>query len=281
VLNRLAKRDDQLQTINILRYIFPRQFGLHNAFTSKVDRRETAMPFKDYTLRDKEIHQSMCMDLKDKSSDVEAVAKWNARVPKRLRGATMTLVDRLRTLNHRCSYTELLRHYCPVKVRVVHCFGKQVHSQSQELPLSSKPEWKKKSIQPENIIASKSPLTERDGSIEASGAGDLSTEQTCFTDMACSTADVSAFCRAVVAKVLPNGFWGDDSNKRVIMYWIDQFIALRRFESLNLHQVTQKIQVCWPLLLSTHYIDRPTGCILSLAPTTWSTRLRETGKIGL
>jgi telomerase reverse transcriptase len=249
VLNRLAKRDDQLQTINILRYIFPRQFGLHNAFTSKVDRRETAMPFKDYTLRDKEIHQSMCMDLKDKSSDVEAVAKWNARVPKRLRGATMTLVDRLRTLNHRCSYTELLRHYCPVKVRGVHCFGKQVHSQSQELPLSSKPEWKKKSIQPENIIASKSPLTERDGSIEASGAGDRSTEQTCFTDMACSTADVSAFCRAVVAKVLPNGFWGDDSNKRVIMYWIDQFIALRRFESLNLHQVTQKIQVCWPLLL--------------------------------
>jgi hypothetical protein len=32
------------------------------------------------------------------------------------------------------------------------------------------------------------------------------------------------------------------------MYWVDQFIDLRRFESLNLHQVTQNIQVCIFLL---------------------------------
>lgn len=67
--------------------------------------------------------------------------------------------------------------------------------------------------------------------------------ETCFTDMACPTADVSAYCRAVVAKVIPHGFWGGDGNKQVIMYWIDQFISLRRFESVSLHQVTQKIQV--------------------------------------
>jgi hypothetical protein len=128
VLNRLDNRDDQLQTIHILRYIFPRQFGLHNAFTSKVDRRETAMPFKDYTLREKEIHQSMCKALNDKATDAEAVSKWKSRVPKRLRGATMALIDRLRTLNHRCSYTELLRHYCPVKVRIVHLLWRQACS---------------------------------------------------------------------------------------------------------------------------------------------------------
>jgi hypothetical protein len=77
--------------------------------------------------------------------------------------------------------------------------------------------------------------------------------QQCFTGMACSTADVSAFCRAVVAKVIPHDFFGDDSNKRTIMYCIDQFISLRRFESLTLHQVTQKIQVKHPLL---HAHDR-------------------------
>jgi hypothetical protein len=27
------------------------------------------------------------------------------------------------------------------------------------------------------------------------------------------------------------------------MYWIDQFISLRRFESFTLHQVTQQLQV--------------------------------------
>lgn len=61
--------------------------------------------------------------------------------------------------------------------------------------------------------------------------------------MACPTAHVSAFCRAVIAKVIPNGFWGDEHNKRIIMSWIDQFIQLRRFETLSLHQVTQKLQV--------------------------------------
>jgi hypothetical protein len=79
---------------------------------------------------------------------------------------------------------------------------------------------------------------------------DSTAEQTRFTDLACSTADVSAFCRAVVARVIPNAFWGHDSNKQIIMSWIDQFVSLRRFESLTLHQITQKIQVCCALLTS-------------------------------
>ena len=88
-----------------MRYIFPRQFGLHNVFTSKVDARESAMPFKDYTLREKDIHTSMCRQLGDK-----------LRVPRRLRDNVMKLIEKLRILNQRCSYTELLRHYCHIEV---------------------------------------------------------------------------------------------------------------------------------------------------------------------
>jgi telomerase reverse transcriptase len=99
-----------------MRYIFPRQYGLHNVFTSKTDKRETAMPFKDYTLREKEIHQDMCKNLGDKVNNVDAVTVWKQRVPKRLRGDLVTLIDKLRILNQRCSYMELLRHYCPVEV---------------------------------------------------------------------------------------------------------------------------------------------------------------------
>ena len=99
-----------------MRYIFPRQYGLHNVFTSKVDPRETAMPLKDYTLREKEIHQSMCRDLGDKVNELDEVAKWKLRMPKRLRGDVAALVNKLRVLNQRCSYVELLRHYCPVEV---------------------------------------------------------------------------------------------------------------------------------------------------------------------
>lgn len=99
-----------------MRYIFPRQYGLHNVFTSKTDKRETAMPFKDYTLREKEIHQSMCRDLGGKVNDAGAVTKWKQRVPKRLRGDLVSLINKMRILNQRCSYTELLRHYCSVEV---------------------------------------------------------------------------------------------------------------------------------------------------------------------
>lgn len=99
-----------------MRYIFPRQFGLHNVFTSKVDARESAMPFKDYTLREKDIHTSMCRQLGDKATDADQVAQWKLHVPRRLRGNVIKLIEKLRILNQRCSYTELLRHYCPVEV---------------------------------------------------------------------------------------------------------------------------------------------------------------------
>jgi hypothetical protein len=103
-----------------MKYIFPRQYGLHNVFTSKVDSRETAMPLKDYTLREKEIHQHMCRELGDKLNNTGEIAKWKLRVPKRLRGDLFLLIEKLRILNRRCSYTEMLRHYCPIEVRPCH-----------------------------------------------------------------------------------------------------------------------------------------------------------------
>lgn len=63
-------------------------------------------------------------------------------------------------------------------------------------------------------------------------------------DLACPTAHVSAFCRAVVAKVVPKRLWGNDNNRRAIMHYIDQFVSIRKFENLTLHEVTQKLQVC-------------------------------------
>lgn len=75
------------------------------------------MPLKDYTLREKEIHQHMCRELGDKINNIEEIAKWKLRVPKRLRGDLVLLIEKLRILNQRCSYTEMLRHYCPIEVR--------------------------------------------------------------------------------------------------------------------------------------------------------------------
>jgi hypothetical protein len=118
VLNRLPNRENNSQTVHIMKYIFPRQFDLHNVFTSKVDSRETSMPFKDYTLREKEIQQLLLEQKAKKGATTERIEKWKSHLPKRLRGETVALVEKLRKLNQRCSYFELLRHYCPVEVSI-------------------------------------------------------------------------------------------------------------------------------------------------------------------
>ncbi|KAF2112365.1 hypothetical protein BDV96DRAFT_159642 [Lophiotrema nucula] len=208
VLNRFPNLDDPQQTVHILRYMFPRQFGMHNVFTSQVDRQETSMPFKDYTLREREIQQALHRETSKTKAPKEQMEKIKSHIPKRLRGETVALVDRLRKLNQKCSYVELLRHYCPV----------------EGLNISARPEWRKNPLQPSaNHPSAMLPTqsTQRDKGNETTVPQSVSqnrpVEQTCFTDMACPAAHVSAFCRAVIARVIPNGFWGNDQNKRIIM----------------------------------------------------------------
>jgi len=55
VLNRFSDIESDEHMIHVMKHIFPRQFGLHNVFTSNVDSREMARAFKDYTLREQEI----------------------------------------------------------------------------------------------------------------------------------------------------------------------------------------------------------------------------------
>lgn len=114
VLNRCKDLHDAKQTQYIMHYVFPRQYGLHNSFTSKMDPKETTHAFKDYTLREKEISSKIRLRGKDAvpvSSSSEGIKCLP--FPKRLRGKPFDLIAKLRKLHVRCSYTELLRHYCP------------------------------------------------------------------------------------------------------------------------------------------------------------------------
>ncbi|OIW34484.1 hypothetical protein CONLIGDRAFT_587925, partial [Coniochaeta ligniaria NRRL 30616] len=94
-------------TTRVMMYMFPRQFGLHNVFTSQVDHTQTAQKFQDYTLREEEITRKFC-------TAGEGTQQFKAHIPKRLRGLPQYLVERLQVLHDRCSYSKLLEHYCPV-----------------------------------------------------------------------------------------------------------------------------------------------------------------------
>jgi telomerase reverse transcriptase len=65
-------------------------------------------------------------------------------------------------------------------------------------------------------------------------------------DFATPTAMVSAFCRAVLSTLIPHEFWGAGEvrihNENAFHRKVDQFIGLRRFESLSLHEVSQGIK---------------------------------------
>ncbi|KAI1466722.1 uncharacterized protein F4812DRAFT_63172 [Daldinia caldariorum] len=99
---------NEAHTLRVMMYIFPRQFGLHNVFTSKVNFKETAQRLKDYTLREEEIFEKFGR-LNESSTRI--------KIPKRLRGAATELVQKLQILHQRCSYSKLLQHHCPVSLR--------------------------------------------------------------------------------------------------------------------------------------------------------------------
>jgi telomerase reverse transcriptase len=97
VLNRLDNLESKEQTIHFAKYVFPLQFGLHNVFTSTVNKKETTYQLKDYTLRETEISRD-CKSFK---------------VPKRLRGSLLHVLQTIRRNHSRLSYVQLLNHHCP------------------------------------------------------------------------------------------------------------------------------------------------------------------------
>lgn len=111
--NRYANSESSEDIIHLMKYIFPRQFSLHNAFTSIVDSRETTHKFKDYTLREQEIEASQ---LSSKARSLHDGERTTTHLPRRLRGNPLRLVAKMQKLHSRCAYVELLRHYCPAEV---------------------------------------------------------------------------------------------------------------------------------------------------------------------
>lgn len=115
-LHRYGNPDSQAHTVHLMKYIFPRQFGLHNVFTSAVDTRETVQPFKDYTLREQEI--ALAARQKQAKGGVTAGngVQSKEQLPKRLRGLPVKLIRKLQKLHARCPYYEMLKYYCSVEV---------------------------------------------------------------------------------------------------------------------------------------------------------------------
>ena len=120
-LNRYSNPDVPSDTINVLKSIFPRQFQLHNVFTSPANPKGAAQPFKNHTVREHEVDCPPPEAAIAESSDSKQ--HLTLPTPKRLRGELFRLVTKLQYRHRRCPYKKLLAHYCPLP-------GSQCHSNS-------------------------------------------------------------------------------------------------------------------------------------------------------
>ncbi|KAL5345486.1 Telomerase reverse transcriptase [Pseudogymnoascus australis] len=205
-------------TLQVMKYIFPKQFGLHNVFNSVVDFRETVHPFKDYTLREDEIRR-----LRPNHKGASTT-----RMPRRLRGSLVSLVQKLQILHERCPYGQMIAYYCPLNA--LSTFPAPSTSDASRTFQTQKPT--PGSHSGTGLTPARLPKTQRKENI---------------MDLACPSANVSAFCRAVLGRVIPDEFLGigedQTHNKQILMKNMDRFVDLRRFETLSLHDAVQGMKI--------------------------------------
>ena len=209
-------------------------------------------PFKDYASREEEIaNAEKQKQARSKRADAGGCSSL-AKIPKRLRGQVIELVQQLQNRNKHCSYPHLLNYYCPSEVcRPVRsqCIGPwKLGPQSPQ----GDPE-----LSPTESLITQPRLSPKQSSLDASKESLASSNalvvpviqkpKLSLTDYATPVSSVSAFCRAVLRNLIPPQFYGTGRNRiqhqDIVLKHVDQFVRMRRFESLSLREVCKGIKV--------------------------------------
>lgn len=218
-------------------YMFPRQFGLHNVFTSEIDKTRTAQKFQDYTLREEEI--ASVTQSQSKNSGLP-------KSPRRLRGAATNLVERLQVRHGRCSYFELLKHYCPSTFDPTHRYRSPTFTRDLTNPSRNI----RASVAHKNMCQDRARIRRYERKTQSQPHHPLMPQFDSLAELACPNAHVSAFCQSVLSRIIPDGFWGEgdtmEHNKKAILRKVDHFIKLRRFETMSLHEIIQDLKASIP-----------------------------------
>ncbi|CAG8906413.1 unnamed protein product [Penicillium nalgiovense] len=267
VLSRFSSLDSMAQTVHVMKYIFPRQFDLLNVFTLDSDGRNVMDDSKRFMFRESDIsHLEEEKRLQRPQPEIEIAdaghGERSCKVPKRLRGIPIELVRKLRNRNAQCPYGELLRHYCPTEETGPSRLGALASTPDAKKsePISSpqsalvtqvrinQPSPSGCSAQTSCEVSRLEPHTAVDASCGIDSKEPASRKVPVnLTDYATPASSVSAFCRAVIQKLIPRQFWGAGpdgiSNFKLVLKHVDRFIKLRRFESLSLHEVCKGVKI--------------------------------------
>ncbi|CUA77091.1 telomerase reverse transcriptase [Rhizoctonia solani] len=210
---------------HIAKYIFPLQYRLHNVFTCTLHYWENGGRFRDY---------------RDREAEIKELGP--CKTPKRVK-AVLPLIQSLIRRHRRFNYQRTCQVICRSRVdistsselnqgKILELMSEYSHSVTSSYMFSQMPE---KSYQ-----VSHPSLVFPHGASEAALEVKLKPR---FVEFACSHHEVLRYIKTVVDEVIPQAFWGSSTNRKVIDEHITTIITQRRFETITLHQLVQKLRI--------------------------------------
>lgn len=171
------------------------------------------------------------------------------KTPKRLRGEAFQMIRRLQTLHARCAYSELLLHYCPAAADVPVGRSSRQTAQSQATDTAKINMGPGTPRAPKSSRISRGRYSLRDRRRAKVHNATPSVQFQSITDLATPVHQVSAFCQAVLSRIIPHEFWGSGTtgsyNRQIFLKKVDHFVRLRRYESMSLQEVRDGLKVCY------------------------------------
>ncbi|KAJ1301223.1 hypothetical protein OPQ81_003632 [Rhizoctonia solani] len=210
---------------HVAKYMFPLQYGLHNVFTCALHYWENGGRFRDYRDREAEIRE-----------------RGSCKTPKRLK-SVLALIQGLIRRHRRFNYQRVCQAICRSRVnvsalseldqsKILELMSEYSHSITASYMLSQIPEKSYQIFHPSLVFPH--------GASEAALEVKLKPR---FVEFACSHHEVLRYVKTVVDEVIPHAFWGSNTNRKIIDEHIHTIITQRRFETVTLHQLVQKLRI--------------------------------------
>ncbi|KAM0789504.1 hypothetical protein ACM66B_000323 [Microbotryomycetes sp. NB124-2] len=201
---------------HLAKYIFPRQFGLHNPFTEKrANAKFDILP-----------------DYEDREDDIKQLGP--VKTPERVK-RVLPLLSRMILLHGRCNYRKVLDKLAPSKTKTSADVAEMHSTATIDLPsqLQARTQVSRTEV---SIDVSHPSLIEPHGAEEAAARAQAKPR---FEDYVCSNHEVMRFVRAVVTEVVPRDMWGSQANLEAILDHIAALLRSRRFEFMSVHTILQ------------------------------------------
>ncbi|KAG8688183.1 hypothetical protein FRC11_005914 [Ceratobasidium sp. 423] len=210
---------------HVTKYMFPLQYGLHNVFTCTLHYWENGGRFRDYRDREAEIKE-----------------RGPCKTPKRLK-TILPLVQSLIRRHRRFNYQRVCQAICRSRVDVS---ASSELDQSKILELMSEYSHSITASYMLSQIPDKSYQISHPSLVFPHGASEAALEvqlKPRFVEFACSHHEVLRYTKTVIDEVIPHAFWGSSTNRKIIDEHIDTIVTQRRFETITLHQLVEKLHI--------------------------------------